>query len=525
MTETIAEKRSTEPEPHEAVVQLLELGAHFALAERAAHMGYWRQEIGKAQQHWSPGFFALMELDPRDVRPSGGYLAKRIHPVDRIKVAEAIATALATGKPFYYRTRTRNFGPVERVFDTYGDVERAADGTISALLGVVREVTRDVESERLLKESESAYRFMTDEATDIISRHGRDGGPTFVSPAIKHVLGFDAHELLGRVPFDLTHPDDLESVRNAILEAKRTGASVTYSHRARHKNGSYVWLESRVRFVAWPQTGEYENAISISRDITARKQFEEELLAARIRAEAASHSKSRFLANMSHELRTPLNAIIGFSDIIAREMFGPMENARYSEYVKLIHESGGMLLDLINDLLDMSKIEAGKFELHYEDFLVQDSIESSLQLFAGRATEKNIHLSSSVRPEDLHVRADRRVFKQILLNLVSNAVKFSNAGGNISVESTAREGCMTLCVRDTGIGIAKEFLARIGTPFEQASNDPARTHGGSGLGLALVKSLIKLHGGSFEIQSQQGHGTEVTVTLPLVPVQAASNAA
>jgi two-component system, cell cycle sensor histidine kinase PleC len=521
MADTPDQELQTVSEPARAVAHLLELGAHFALAERAANIGYWRQEIESGKSHWSPGFFSILGLSPHEQSPSSKFLMQHIHPDDRVKVAEEIAAAISTGRQFYYRTRSWKINSQERIFDTHGDVERDENGKISALLGLVREVTREVEAERLIKESEATYRFMTEEATDIIIRHGREGVSDFISPAVKQVLGFEPDELLGRPAFELFHQDDVGAAKSAIFEAMRTGGMTAYSYRARHKNGSYLWLESRVRFVANPQTGEYDSAISVTRDISKRKQFEEELQAARLKAEAASHTKSRFLANMSHELRTPLNAIIGFSDIMDREMFGPVANARYSEYVKLIHESGGMLLDLINDLLDMSKIEAGKFELHYEEFLIQEAIETGLALFSARAAEKSIELRSSVAPGVTHVTADRRVFKQILLNLVSNAIKFTDSGGNVLIDTATCSSGMKLCVRDSGIGMSPEFLKRIGTPFEQASNDPARTHNGSGLGLALVKSLTQLHGGTFEIKSKEGHGTEVTVTLPLVPERAA----
>jgi PAS domain S-box-containing protein len=525
-TNTPIEHANGAPPPAADEVQLLELGAHFAIAERAGQMGYWRQEIGSTQPHWSPGFFEMMGFDPRAVRPSSTYLIKRVHPDDRISVAQEIAEAMATGRPFYYRTRSWRLGNSERVFDTHGDVERSADGTITALLGVVRDVTQEVAAQRQLTESEATYRFMTDEATDVITRHGREGKPTFVSPAVKQMLGWSQDEVVGGSPFDRCHPDDLERVQAAVITARDSGSTVTYEYRARHKSGHFVWVESSVRFVANSETGELDSAISVTRDITKRKKIEDEMLAARVHAEAASHTKSRFLANMSHELRTPLNAIIGFSDIMVREMFGPIENAHYREYVKLVHESGGMLLDLINDLLDMSKIEAGKYELHYESFLVGDAVDSSLRLFEARAAEKGIKLSSSVEPGTLSVRADRRVFKQIILNLVSNATKFTNEGGNVCVEALATGTELHIKVRDTGIGIPKEFLPRLAEPFEQASNDPARTHGGTGLGLALVKSLVLLHGGRFGVASQQGHGTEVTVTLPLTPaLDAVNNAA
>lgn len=498
------------------VAQQLELGAHFALAERAAHIGYWRHEMRTGQQHWSPGFFAMMGIDPAAVRPSGSYLMERIHPEDRETVNRELAAAVSTGRPFQYRTRTWNMNSDERIYDTHGEVERGADGSIMALLGVVREVTREVAAERKLKESEAAYRLIMEEATDMISRHDRDGVTTFVSPAVRQILGYAPEEIINRPVSDFAHPDDLSGAASSILDTHASDTAIMFEHRRRHRDGHFVWLESRVRYVLNSETGEPEHAISVTRDISKRKAFEDELLAAREKAESANYTKSRFLANMSHELRTPLNAIIGFSDIMVREMFGPIGNQRYAEYAKLVHESGSLLLDLINDLLDMSKIEAGKYELHLEDFQVREPIDAALQMLSSRAAEKSLVVSSVVAPERLTLRADRRVVKQVLLNLLSNAVKFSNTGGRIEVRAEQSDAAMTLSVEDNGIGIPPEFLTKIAQPFEQASNDPARTHGGSGLGLALVKSLVALHGGEFGVESTLGRGTRVTVKLPLL---------
>jgi len=498
------------------VAQQLELGAHFALAERAAHIGYWRHELRTGLQHWSPGFFAMMGFDPSAVRPSGAFLMERIHPDDRDVVNRELAGAVATGRPFHYRTRTWNLGSEERTFDTHGEVERSDDGAIITLLGVVREVTREVAAERKLKESEAVYRLIMEEATDMISRHDRNGITTFVSPAVRQVLGYSPEEIINRPVSDFAHPDDLNGTTTSILDTHASDTAITFEHRRRHRDGHFVWLESRVRYVMNSETGEPEHAISVTRDISRRKAFEDELLAAREKAESANYTKSRFLANMSHELRTPLNAIIGFSDIMVREMFGPIGNQRYSEYAKLVHESGSLLLDLINDLLDMSKIEAGKYELHLEDFQVSEPIDAALQMLSSRAGEKSLLLSSEIQPEKLSLRADQRVVKQVLLNLLSNAVKFSNTGGRIDVRAVQTDGSVILSVEDNGIGIPPEFLSRIAQPFEQASNDPARTHGGSGLGLALVKSLVALHGGEFGVESTLGKGTRVIVKLPLV---------
>jgi two-component system, cell cycle sensor histidine kinase PleC len=499
---------------HQPAVQLLELGAHFALAERAAGIGYWRHQIGQAQPHWSPGFFRILGLDPDAVKPSADYLIRHIHRDDRIAVAEGVATGLTEGKPFHYRCRI-NVGSGERVVDTHGEVERDGAGNVVAVLGVVRDVTVEVATERKLKDRESAYRFVAEEATDMIIRHGQDGTAQFVSPAVKPLLGCEPAEFLAEPPFARVHPEDLEMAKRVLLEARDSRKIATLTYRMRHNDGRYIWCETRVRFVFDAETGAHLGAISISRDITEHKDFEDALHAARERAEFANHTKSRFLANMSHELRTPLNAIIGFSDILTREMFGPIGSERYLEYARLINESGGLLLDLINDLLDMSKVEAGKFALHPEEFSVGETIGSILRLLSVRVENRGVTLTTRVEPGELRLWADPRAFKQILLNLVTNAVKFTDAGGRIEVSATSDGEHMRLVVADTGAGIPEDVLPRLAQPFEQANSDPARAQGGSGLGLALVKSLTQLHGGEFELESRLGQGTTVTVTLPV----------
>lgn len=233
----------------------------------------------------------------------------------------------------------------------------------------------------------------------------------------------------------------------------------------------------------------------------------------KIRAEEANRSKSEFLANMSHELRTPLNAVNGFSEIMLREMFGPLGDPRYVEYVKDIHNSGQLLLALINDILDMSKIEAGKMQLQIEPTRPNDIIDQCVRLVRGRAEEKAIRLRQEV--EDLpDIEVDPRALKQILLNLMSNAVKFTPNDGLVVMRGfRARDG-VVIQVADTGIGIAQEDLPRLGRPFEQIESQHSKTHQGSGLGLALSKSLVELHGGELKIESELGVGTTVSVLLP-----------
>jgi signal transduction histidine kinase len=265
--------------------------------------------------------------------------------------------------------------------------------------------------------------------------------------------------------------------------------------------------------------GKFARTISLFRDATLeRERLRAELmdnLSAKEAAETASRIKSEFLANMSHELRTPLNAIIGFSDTMRARMFGPL-HGRYEEYVGLIHESGQHLLSLISDILDLSKIEAGKFVLDPQPVDLAETVTYAIDLVRRRAEENSISLTAHV-PANLPVLiADPRSVKQILLNLLSNAVKFTPKGGAVSLRAEAREGTLHLTVHDNGIGIPRKALARIGQAFEQASNDPMRAREGTGLGLALVKSLAEQHGGGMTIASREGVGTTVSVELPFV---------
>jgi two-component system, cell cycle sensor histidine kinase DivJ len=231
-------------------------------------------------------------------------------------------------------------------------------------------------------------------------------------------------------------------------------------------------------------------------------------------AESANASKTRFLAAVSHELRTPLNAIIGFSDILSREMFGSFSDERQREYVGLIHQSGEHLLSLVNTMLDMSKIEAGRFEVFVEAFPIGDVIDSCDAMLRLQAANRRITLTRRLARGPDEVVADRSAVQQILINLVGNAIKFTDPGGVVNVDAAIRDGRLQLVVSDTGIGIPADKLARIGEPFVQAQNELGRHYEGTGLGLSLVKGLVDLHGGTLTIESTEGEGTVVTVDLP-----------
>jgi cell cycle sensor histidine kinase DivJ len=236
--------------------------------------------------------------------------------------------------------------------------------------------------------------------------------------------------------------------------------------------------------------------------------------AARDDAESNAAGRARFLANMSHELRTPLNAIMGFSDIMRAKMFGDLP-PRYAEYAQLIHESGRHLTDLINDVLDMSKIEADRYVLSRETFDAREAVNAALRLVRLQADDAGVGLRGLSPPEPLMVDADRRALKQIVLNLVSNALKFTPRGGSVTVSAQAVRGEFELTVADTGVGIAKDDLERLGRPFEQAGDAESKAQG-TGLGLSLVKAFARLHGGTMGIESELGEGSAVTVRLPVL---------
>jgi two-component system cell cycle sensor histidine kinase PleC len=231
------------------------------------------------------------------------------------------------------------------------------------------------------------------------------------------------------------------------------------------------------------------------------------------RAEEANQAKSKFLANMSHELRTPLNAIIGFSEIMESGMFGPLGAEKYAEYCRDIRESGQYLLDVINDILDMSKIEAGGIRLVPETVELYPLLADCLRVVSTRAGEKNLSVSADV-DSAIHLDADRRAIKQIALNLLSNAVKFTPDGGTVTVRGRLRAGAIIIAIEDNGIGIPREALRKLGRPFEQVESQLTKRHQGSGLGLAIAKSLVEMHGGTMRIRSKLGQGTMVVVRLP-----------
>jgi cell cycle sensor histidine kinase DivJ len=369
-------------------------------------------------------------------------------------------------------------------------------------------------------EGAAMYRFLADNAMDLITLHGSDGRVRFASPAARALLGREPHTLLGLAPATLVHPDDVRPMQYAFVQASYFGRAGKAEVRLKRADGSHVWTEIRCR-PAEQAHGKESEIVAVTREITERKAQERALIEARDLAEGASRAKSNFLANMSHELRTPLNAILGFSEVMTHEMFGPLGGPRYREYAALIHESGGHLLELINGVLDMSKIEAGKFEIAEELFNLPEVVTQAVRFVKLQSDRKGLVLKTDLAADCAGIFADKRAIKQMLVNLLSNAVKFTTRGGEVKL-TAARDGSggILISVRDTGVGIAPEDLERLGRPFEQIEGAFVKKQEGTGLGLALVKALAAMHGGQAIIESRVGYGTAVNLRLPHAAVNA-----
>ena len=372
---------------------------------------------------------------------------------------------------------------------------------------------------RTIVDAGAAWRLLAQNAPDLITRHAPDGRIRFASNAAAHLLGRDPAALEGMAPADLAHPEDVAALQATFRDASYFGRDGTVAARLGHGDGRWLWMELRCRRTPLTEEGGGD-IVAVTREIGAFKAESAALAQARDDALAATKEKTRFLANMSHELRTPLNAIIGFSEVMAREMFGTI-GSRYQEYAGLIQDSGQHLLDLINGLLDMSKIEAGKFELYEELFAVDEVVASAARTVGLGAERMGVSLAAEVAPAARLAFADKRAVKQMLVNLLSNAVKFTPPGGAVTLCVPAAGKAVIVTVTDTGTGIAPADLARLGKPFEQAQGALGKE--GTGLGLALVKSLAALHGGEAEIQSVLGEGTQVTLRLPHAAVEVAAS--
>ena len=387
------------------------------------------------------------------------------------------------------------------------------------LICVYMDISKDKQREAELLELNEENRRLAAavEAADVavvISDPSLDDNPIiFVNPAFSRITGYAAEEAIGRNCRFLQGPEsDLDSLRH-VGEAVAESRSIEAELLNYRKDGSTFWNLASICPV-FDEGGSLRYWVGTLTDITQQKLSEQESVIMKEAAESANRSKSEFLAIISHELRTPLNAIIGFSDILKAEMFGPVGDARYKEYATDIYESGSHLLSMINEILDLSKAEAGKLEIHESRFDLSETIERTISMIRPRADTEGIDFSFDSCCDSVAVVGDERKIKQVLLNLFSNAVKFSADGSEVAVQLEWDGDDCVITVRDQGIGIAEADIPKALEPFGQVDGAHNREHEGTGLGLPLASRLVELHGGRLDVESEFGVGTVVSIRIP-----------
>jgi PAS domain S-box-containing protein len=381
------------------------------------------------------------------------------------------------------------------------------DGAVAIISVNARDITRRTEAEGALRDSEARYRLLADSVSDIVGRLDLNGARLYCSDGVRACLGCDSAEMIGRPLVERVHPDDLATVADGLSGLTRSQPTMTVVYRLRHADGRWVWIEAAIRLVVdgW---GAPLECVSVERDITARKVMEAELCDARQAADAASRSKSEFLASLSHELRTPMNAVIGFADLIARESEGPINNPFYKDFALNIRDSGQHLLELINEILDNVRAEAGQLVLDDETVDLEQATTFAIRLLAQRAGRVGVQIVASVDPAARYLRGDEKRVRQILLNLLSNAVKHTPTGGQVDVETSLdADGALRLQVRDNGMGTAESDAPPVLRAFEREDASENRAAPRRAAGLPLTRRLMELHGGTLTLSSAQGQGT------------------
>lgn len=368
----------------------------------------------------------------------------------------------------------------------------------------------------------SAYRHLVENVQDAVMRFTGDGTVLFTSRSAEKLFGCHRYELSGTGLIDRIHILDRPAYMKSFSDASHDGKSRTIEVRMRRDDPAepgrvpqFAWIEIALTPVVESESTDpkYE-VVALLRDVSERHALEAEMRAARQVAEDSSNAKSRFLATIGHELRTPLNAIVGFSEMMTSGVVGELSPA-HREYAEIIHRSGHHLLDVVRMLLDMSRLEAGKFEIQTESFEPQMLIEPCFKIVGQLAAERGIELTTDISRGLPLLLGDERACRQILINLLSNAIKFSHDKGTVTVSMRRQNNLLAISVADQGIGMDQDSIRRIGEPFFQAQDGLSRRYEGTGLGLSIVKGLIDLHDGSMRAVSEPGKGTTITVLLPI----------
>ncbi|MFA7638114.1 MAG: ATP-binding protein, partial [Parvibaculum sp.] len=532
----------------DAEAALVENQHRFDMAFAGARCGIWDWDISENRIFWSSAMFDMVGLKQPSKRLSPTEVKALTHPDDAAAIDE-IANAINRPSRSYDTTfRLRHAdgswvwmhakGQVWSGARSAGFRRAGTSGAMAGdrLVGITIDITEQKIAEERVSEANERLRDAIESIGEAFVLWDAEGALVTANSKFAEFLHIRAAEegtqrdaIMAQAGIGSAWPVAGESDPDtSVSEIRLPGGRWLQISERRTKNGGHVNVGTDITAIKEQEAALTDSKLALEktvRDLEASRRklqeqahqlvdLAEKYASEKTRAETANRSKSEFLANMSHELRTPLNAIIGFSEIMGSGLFGELGSPKYKEYATDIHASGTHLLELINDILDMSKIEAGRMTLETQEIEISDVVEESLRLVSGRADMANVTIENAL-PALPGVRADKRAVKQVLLNLLSNAVKFTPAGGSIYLRGSAADSVITLAVEDTGIGIPASALPKIGRPFEQVESQHSKTHKGTGLGLALSRSLVELHGGTLTIESTEGVGTKVSFTLPL----------
>ncbi len=391
---------------------------------------------------------------------------------------------------------------------------REPDGAV-LFTGLIRDITREKEAEDQVE----LLRSVVVRSSDAIAIFETEAGPAgetrilYINPKFEESYEIPLSEVVGYDARDLIKDEAALASMRAIMGALRPSDSSPVEFQALSRSGRFFWVEARTETVRRFEDGRFQWVV-ITHDITERRRVQAELLRAKEEAEAGNRAKSSFLANMSHELRTPMNAILGFSEMIKYGLARHGWKSSYSEYIDDIVDAGRHLLDLINSVLDLSKMEAGSVTLDLGVVDVKEIVSSSVEVVRGLAQNNNILLEVDLPLGSVELMGDFLRLKQVLLNVLSNAVKFTPPGGIIAVSAVSADDYIDIAVTDTGCGIPQSDLHRVMQPFVQIDNSMSRKFAGSGLGLSIASELCRAHNGRLELSSVVGEGTMVKIHLP-----------
>jgi len=503
--------------------------------------GLWDWDLARGRLFWSHSMFAILGLKPRDALLSFGEVNGLVHPddIDLYGLAGQLTDATATLVDHAFRMRHAN-GNWVWLRARCELVQQSGDSG-AHLIGIAVDITeqktlveRTVEADLRLRDAIETIpeAFVVWDAQNrlVLCNSNFQELHNLPDESIKAGASYESVVAAGRKPVVRSKvTSEGQSPGARTFEAQLDDGRWLHISERRTKDGGYVsvgtditnikrhevkLMESERRLMATVADLRHSQQ-KLERQAEEVADLAEKYAEEKTRAEEANQAKSKFLANMSHELRTPLNAIIGFSEIMGSGMFGPLGSDKYREYCHDIHQSGQYLLDVINDVLDMSKIEAGRIRLDAEPVDLEPFLNDAMRVVSGRANDKRLKLTARIG-RGIRLTADHRLLKQIVLNLLSNAVKFTPEGGRITIRARATAaGWVSVSIADTGIGIPEDALARLGRPFEQVESQLTKSHQGSGLGLAIAKSLTELHQGTMRIRSTPGRGTMVLLRLPI----------